>query len=114
MFAQEPEYVEKRNLNHRRRCVKIKTYIPLQKYIRIYIIYHGVGLLLIINRSEFEGNQDSAFSSSGGETYSAYTTDDPLIIHTTKGKIRGITQTATTGKLVDAWLGIPYAQKPIG
>lgn len=36
------------------------------------------------------------------------------MIRTTKGKIRGITQTATTGKLVDAWLGIPYAQKPLG
>nr|AAK09373.1 acetylcholinesterase precursor [Schizaphis graminum] len=82
MFAQEPEYTEKRNLNHRR-------------------------------RSEFSGNQDTDFASSG-ETYSAYTSDDPLIIHTNKGKIRGITQTATTGKLVDAWLGIPYAKKPIG
>ena len=40
--------------------------------------------------------------------------DDPLIIETKKGKVRGITLTAATGKLVDAWLGIPYAQKPIG
>lgn len=67
----------------------------------------------MIDRSEFGGNQDSAFDTSG-ETYSAYTSDDPMVIHTNKGKIRGITQTATTGKLVDAWLGIPYAQKPIG
>ncbi|VVC33910.1 Hypothetical protein CINCED_3A018814 [Cinara cedri] len=82
MFAQEPNYVEKRNLNHRR-------------------------------RAEFNGkNQNTGFDS--GETYSAYTSDDPLVIHTTKGKIRGITQKATTGKLVDSWLGIPYAQKPIG
>lgn len=65
------------------------------------------------NRSEFEGNQDAAFDSSR-ETYSAYSSDDPMVIHTTKGKIRGVTQAATTGKLVDAWLGIPYAQKPIG
>jgi hypothetical protein len=40
--------------------------------------------------------------------------EDPLIIETKKGKVRGITLTAPTGKLVDAWLGIPYAQKPIG
>lgn len=40
--------------------------------------------------------------------------DDPLVVQTTKGKVRGITMTAATGKLVDAWLGIPYAQKPIG
>lgn len=37
-----------------------------------------------------------------------------MVIHTTKGKIRGVTQIASTGKSVDAWLGIPYAQKPIG
>lgn len=40
--------------------------------------------------------------------------DDPLIVETKKGKVRGTTLTAVTGKLVDAWLGIPYAQKPLG
>lgn len=40
--------------------------------------------------------------------------DDPLVVQTKKGKIRGVTLTAATGKQVDAWLGIPYAQKPIG
>lgn len=40
--------------------------------------------------------------------------EDSLIVETRKGKIRGKTISATTGKLVDAWLGIPYAQKPIG
>lgn len=67
----------------------------------------------IIDRSVLDGNRDSGFESSG-ETYDTYNSDDPLIVHTTKGKIRGITQKATTGKMVDAWLGIPYAQKPIG
>lgn len=62
----------------------------------------------------FDGNRDTAFADSSGGSYSAYTSDDPLVIHTTKGKIRGITQNATTGKLVDAWLGIPYAKKPLG
>lgn len=40
--------------------------------------------------------------------------DDPLIVQTRKGKVRGKTMTATTGKEVDAWFGIPYAQKPLG
>lgn len=39
---------------------------------------------------------------------------DPLIVTTDKGKIRGITLNASTGKKVDAFLGIPYAQPPIG
>ncbi|KAJ8961186.1 hypothetical protein NQ318_008869 [Aromia moschata] len=42
------------------------------------------------------------------------TDDDPLVVQTRKGKVRGITFTAATGKKVDAWLGIPYAQKPLG
>ncbi|XP_017763403.1 PREDICTED: acetylcholinesterase-like [Eufriesea mexicana] len=40
--------------------------------------------------------------------------DDPLIVQTRKGKVKGKTMTATTGKEVDAWFGIPYAQKPLG
>lgn len=40
--------------------------------------------------------------------------DDPLVIRTNKGRVKGITLTAATGKKVDAWFGIPYAQKPIG
>ncbi|XP_015440531.1 PREDICTED: acetylcholinesterase-like [Dufourea novaeangliae] len=40
--------------------------------------------------------------------------DDSLVVQTRKGKVRGKTMTATTGKEVDAWLGIPYAQKPLG
>lgn len=42
------------------------------------------------------------------------TGEDPLVVQTKKGKVRGITLTAATGKKVDAWLGIPFAQKPIG
>lgn len=40
--------------------------------------------------------------------------EDTLLINTLKGKVQGATMTAATGKLVDAWLGIPYAQKPVG
>ncbi|XP_018311645.1 acetylcholinesterase isoform X1 [Mycetomoellerius zeteki] len=40
--------------------------------------------------------------------------DDPLVVRTRKGMVRGKTMVATTGKSVDAWFGIPYAQKPIG
>ena len=40
--------------------------------------------------------------------------DDPLIVQTKKGRVKGATLTATTGKKVDSWFGIPYAQKPLG
>lgn len=40
--------------------------------------------------------------------------EDSLLIHTPKGRVQGMTLTAATGKMVDAWLGIPYAQKPLG
>ncbi|CAB0008422.1 unnamed protein product [Nesidiocoris tenuis] len=39
---------------------------------------------------------------------------DELLIETDKGKVRGTILQAATGKYVDAWLGIPYAQKPVG
>ncbi|XP_046823958.1 acetylcholinesterase-like isoform X2 [Vespa crabro] len=48
------------------------------------------------------------------EAFSSNPNDDPLIVQTRKGKVKGKTLTATTGKEVDAWLGIPYAQKPLG
>lgn len=40
--------------------------------------------------------------------------DEPLVVRTRKGMARGKTLTAKSGKNVDAWFGIPYAQKPIG
>ncbi|KAL3283181.1 hypothetical protein HHI36_006333 [Cryptolaemus montrouzieri] len=40
--------------------------------------------------------------------------EEPLVIQTKKGKVRGLTLTAATGKKIDAWMGIPYAQKPTG
>lgn len=39
---------------------------------------------------------------------------DPLIVKIEKGKVRGKTTTSATGKKVDVWLGIPYAQPPVG
>jgi hypothetical protein len=57
---------------------------------------------------------DFAHESRMSEASGHGVQDDPLIVDTWKGKVRGITLTAPTGKLVDAWLGIPYAQKPIG
>nr|CAD7426421.1 unnamed protein product [Timema monikensis] len=56
-------------------------------------------------------HEDSKFPEEGsGEAER----QDSLVVDTNKGKVRGVTLTASTGKLVDAWLGIPYAQKPIG
>lgn len=51
---------------------------------------------------------------SSGNGNDEYYNDDPLIIKTKKGFVRGSTLTAKTGKQVDAWYGIPYAQKPLG
>lgn len=61
-------------------------------------------------------HEDARSSRTGEELPhpAAFTNDDPLIVHTKKGMARGKTLTATTGKQVDAWLGIPYAQKPLG
>lgn len=42
------------------------------------------------------------------------TDSDPLVIQTRNGRVRGATLKAATGNKVDAWFGIPYAQKPIG
>lgn len=39
---------------------------------------------------------------------------DPLIVTTNKGRVRGTTLLSPTGKKLDAWLGIPYAQPPVG
>lgn len=44
---------------------------------------------------------------------SADYTDRPLVL-TNKGFVRGITQKTVTGKFVDTFLGIPYAQAPVG
>lgn len=40
--------------------------------------------------------------------------NDPLIVRTKNGRVRGLTQSAANGKRVDTWYGIPYAKKPIG
>lgn len=39
---------------------------------------------------------------------------DPLVVQTKGGAVKGITQTSVTGRQVDAWYGIPFAQPPIG
>lgn len=39
---------------------------------------------------------------------------DPMIVTTNKGRVRGTTLVSPTGKKIDAWLGIPYAQPPVG
>jgi len=40
--------------------------------------------------------------------------DDNLTIRTLKGRVRGATVKAANGRFVDQWIGIPYAQKPLG
>lgn len=41
--------------------------------------------------------------------------NDPLIVSTDKGKVRGLKLNVNSaGNVVDAWFGIPYAQPPTG
>ncbi|XP_035208789.1 acetylcholinesterase-like [Stegodyphus dumicola] len=40
--------------------------------------------------------------------------DESLIVHTSKGPVRGVTMLSGHGKEVDAFLGIPYAKPPVG
>lgn len=40
--------------------------------------------------------------------------NDPLIISTVKGKMRGKTMISSTGKKIDVFMSIPYAQPPLG
>lgn len=70
---------------------------------------------LNFRHSEHEGERSKYKGAEAEEEMMADEGDnDPLVVQTTKGKVRGTTLTAATGKQVDAWLGIPYAQKPIG
>ena len=39
---------------------------------------------------------------------------DPLVIHTNTGKVKGKTVTTPIGGEVDAWYSIPYAKPPVG
>lgn len=48
-----------------------------------------------------------------GSTSSSDSAQRPIVT-TNKGLVRGITQRTVQGKFVDAFLGIPYAQPPIG
>ncbi|GAB6020561.1 Acetylcholinesterase [Chamberlinius hualienensis] len=40
--------------------------------------------------------------------------DDPLVVGTSKGYVRGTTIPTATGKKVNVWYSIPYAQPPLG
>lgn len=76
------------------------------------------------NKGIADGNLDSnrkdrlEFGTQNKDGKNEYryeeTKDDPLVVTTTKGRVRGVTLQAANGKYVDAWLGIPYAQKPLG
>ncbi|KAJ9587338.1 hypothetical protein L9F63_019139, partial [Diploptera punctata] len=88
---------------HRGRVEDMDHYYGSRHSIDLDNIGHGVDPLDFAHESRMS-------EEGSGHGYQ----EDPLIIETKKGKVRGTTLTAATGKLVDAWLGIPYAQKPIG
>lgn len=56
-------------------------------------------------RDRIRRNHDGFYGNLGA---------DRPVVATRKGLVRGITQKVSTGKFVDAFLGIPYAQPPIG
>ncbi|XP_032511934.2 acetylcholinesterase-like [Danaus plexippus] len=66
------------------------------------------------NEERFYSNHERIEELMADEPQLGPEPDDPLIVRTTHGRVKGITLTAATGKKVDAWFGIPYAQKPIG
>lgn len=59
------------------------------------------------NRKRLKHETDSLYP------YMSQRADRPLVA-TTKGLVRGVTQKTVTGKFVDTFLGIPFAQPPIG
>lgn len=63
--------------------------------------------------SSSSSSSSSSFSSYNQIHYSAYQ-NDPLIVLTNKGYVRGRSVTSPTGKPVDAFLGIRYAKPPTG
>ncbi|XP_026467181.1 acetylcholinesterase-like [Ctenocephalides felis] len=66
---------------------------------------------------EREAKRHREYRSSTGKTRresSRHPEDDPLVVRTNKGLVRGTTLTSSTGKHVDAWLGIPYGRNPSG
>lgn len=40
--------------------------------------------------------------------------NDPLVVRIKTGFVRGMTLNTATEKEVEAWFGIPYAEKPLG
>ncbi|XP_011699347.1 PREDICTED: acetylcholinesterase-like [Wasmannia auropunctata] len=66
---------------------------------------------------ETPSSHEDARSSRSSEELprpAALHTDDPLVVRTRKGMAHGKTLATASGKSVDAWFGIPYAQKPVG
>ena len=51
---------------------------------------------------------------SGPATSSDLTEDPCLIVNTLSGRVRGMTSQSATGKQVNVWNSIPFAQPPIG
>ncbi|CAH0557610.1 unnamed protein product [Brassicogethes aeneus] len=66
------------------------------------------------HRDSEEFRRDAPLEDKREFTRRDSTEEDPLVVQIKKGKVRGVTLTAVTGKKVDSWMGIPYAQKPIG
>ncbi|XP_037081220.1 LOW QUALITY PROTEIN: acetylcholinesterase-like, partial [Pollicipes pollicipes] len=60
--------------------------------------------------AEYEGGGDSNPYGTDAELEPG----DDLLVETHEGLLEGVTLTAGSGRLVDAWLGVPFAQPPVG
>lgn len=70
-----------------------------------------------VNKDQLKSSQPnrtnrSNRSSRGGR--STHLNADRPVVVTRKGLVRGVSQKTATGKFVDAFLGVPYAQPPLG
>lgn len=53
-------------------------------------------------------------STTAGKFDQSHLPDDDLVVKTLLGRVRGMTAQSSTGKQVDVWNSIPFAQPPVG
>ncbi|XP_064456026.1 acetylcholinesterase-like isoform X2 [Ornithodoros turicata] len=69
----------------------------------------GPGLMLLLMSALATARRDHAHPERH-----RHRAPDPLVVHTSKGAVRGFATTSATGKPVHVFYGIPYAQPPVG
>ncbi|CAG2158026.1 unnamed protein product [Oppiella nova] len=69
-------------------------------------------IILLVMSVELSQSRSVGYKTSTG--YLPNGDEDKLLVKTNKGYVRGTTLDTSTGKKVDAFLGIPYAKPPVG